>query len=194
MSGHLQRGATIRRRSAALSAVLLLLSACIPAWSQAPQVPATATDAVSANTAAPAATEPPPPAAEQAAPPRENPGLINELGKLFKNPPALPSLKTPQQAIEDFNATMKGASSGLSLWGPSSMAAGRVKCAVADNGGADCKAAADTLCRSKSFQQGKSVDTEATQTCSAEALLLSGRKSKPGACRTDYFVTRAMCQ
>ena len=186
MCGHFQQRIGICGRSAAVCAALLL--SAMPTWSQIPQ--ATATEVASP----PPATDASPQTADQPAPPRENPGLINELGKLFKTPPALPPLKTPQQALEDFNATMKGASGGLSLWGASSMATGRIKCAVADNGGADCAAAADALCRSKSFKQGKSVDTEATQTCSAEALLLSGRKSKPGACRTDYFVTRAMCQ
>ena len=188
MNDHLQQRIGVGARSAVACAVLQLLVSAAPAWSQTPQP--TAPEVASP----PTATDVSPQTADQPAPPRENPGLINELGKLFKNPPALPPLKTPQQALEDFNATMKGASGGLSLWGASSVATGRVKCAVAENGGADCKAAADALCRSKNFQQGKSVDTEATQTCSAEALLLSGRKSKPGACRTDYFVTRAMCQ
>jgi hypothetical protein len=65
---------------------------------------------------------------------------------------------------------------------------------MAANGASDCKAAADALCRAHGYKEGKSTDTDATQKCSAEALLLAGRKSQPGACRTDYFVTRAWCQ
>ena len=197
MSGHFhQQGVMIRWCGVAAGAALMLLLASAPAW---PQTPPPAAD----TTASPETVAPSPPAAEQpapqpsreAAPQRENPGLINELGKLFKNPPTLlPPLKTPQQVIEDFNAKMKGASDGLPRWGVSSTVTGNVKCPAAENGAPDCNAAAETLCRGKNYKGGKSVDTEATQSCSAEALLLSGRKSRPGACRTDYFVTRAMCQ
>ncbi|MGB3866029.1 MAG: hypothetical protein WBA29_10420, partial [Xanthobacteraceae bacterium] len=75
-----------------------------------------------------------------------------------------------------------------------SMRKGREKCPVASDGAADCKAAADALCRAHGYKEGKSTDTDATEKCSAEALLLSGRKSQPGACRTEYFVTGAWCQ
>ncbi len=151
-------------RATAVGVALLWLSAVAPAWPQSA-----------------------PPAAEPAAPRRENPGLINELGKLLRNPPTLapwPALNQPDAGAAD---------GGLQLR-PSSMISGRERCPAAANGASDCKAAAVALCRSKGFADGSSLDTEATQSCSAEALLLSGRKSAPGACRTNYFVTRAMCQ
>lgn len=172
---------------AAASLVLLLLLS--PASPQTSPITGQPTPAEAAAPAVPSSEVQPSSELQ-----RENPGLINELGKLLKNSPLrLPPLKTPQQAIEDFNAGMKGGATGLPRVGSSAMVDGRMKCAVAENGAPDCKAAADTLCRDKGFKEGKSVDTEATQTCSVKALL-SGNKSEPGVCRTDNFVTRAMCQ
>ena len=182
---------TSGRAAPAAAASLLLLALASPAW---PQMPAASGPAVSTEAAAPAQPPPDPHPAPLPSPtPRENPGQIDELGKLLKNPPALlPPLKTPQQAIEDFNATLKGGAATLPRVG-SAMVNGRVKCIVAGNGAPDCKAAADRLCRDKGFKEGKSVDVEATQSCPVKALL-SGKTSEPGVCRTDNFVTRAMCQ
>lgn len=183
-----------------------------PAWSQTPSVNAGTT------TPAPVAPSPvgdpsaAPPHAVDAAPRPENSGLINEIGKLFERRPALfPALKWPLPAVDDINAVDREAGEGFPNLPPKplpsvslpsvlpslkvpSFEKGREKCPAADNGASDCKAAADALCRAKGYQQGKSTDTDATQRCSAEALLLSNRKSAPGACRTDYFVTRAWCQ
>src|SRR5688572_17402005 len=56
------------------------------------------------------------PAPQQVEPPREeNPGLINEIGKLFeKSKSLLPPLKSPSEAIDDFNARTKDAGQSLS--------------------------------------------------------------------------------
>jgi hypothetical protein len=137
----------------------------------------------------------------------ENPGLINEIGKLLeRRQPLFPGLipSPPPQSSPDTDHAgtglgapyIKESGAGvpqLDLKIPS-MQKGREKCPVAANGASDCKAAADALCRAHGYKEGRSTDTDATQKCSAEALLLSGRKSQPGACRTDYFVTRAWCQ
>lgn len=129
------------------------------------------------------------------APRRENPGLVNEIDKLLKAPPlALPWLKTPQQSIEDLNAQTKDAADNLSrLTKPKTVVIGRTKCPLAANGAPDCKTASDALCKSKGFKEGQSLDTDAAETCSVK-VLLSGRKPGPGDCRTDNFVTRALCQ
>lgn len=67
------------------------------------------------------------------------------------------------------------------------------RCALAQNGSADCQAAADTLCRGKGFQTGKSLDTQAELKCPAK-LLLERRAPNDKDCPTETFVTRAMCQ
>jgi hypothetical protein len=125
----------------------------------------------------------------------ENPGLINEIGKLFqKSLSILPPLNGPQETIGDFNTRAKDAGEGLSrLAKPSSMVAGRMTCPVSSNGAPDCKAGADRLCQAKGFKEGKSLNTDSAETCSAK-VLIPGRKRKPDDCRTDNYVTSALCQ
>src|SRR5258707_9726816 len=139
---------------------------------------------------APQQIEPPPLPA-----PPENPGLINEIGKLFeKSKSILPTLKSPGEAIDDFNARAKDAGESLSnMARPSSMVTGRAACLVAANGAPDCKAGADKLCQSKGYKEGKSLDTDAAEKCSPKAFL-PGRKREPGDCKTENYVTRALCQ
>jgi hypothetical protein len=125
----------------------------------------------------------------------ENPGLFNELGKMFDK---LPTLKSPQQTIEDFNArardAAKDASDSISRFAkPSSMISGRIVCPISANGAPDCKVGADKLCQAKGFKEGKSLNTDSAETCSAK-VLIPGRARKPDDCRTDNYVTRALCQ
>lgn len=132
-----------------------------------------------------------------AAPPvrEENPGLIDEMGKLFeKSLSILPTLKSPSETIDDLNARAKDASEGLSrLAKPSSMVTGRMGCPPAANGAPDCKAGANKLCQSRGFQEGKSLNTDSSEKCAAK-VYLPGYKRQPGDCRTENFVTRALCQ
>jgi len=136
-------------------------------------------------------------AAPSSAPPEreDNPGLINEMGKLLeKTLSILPPLKSPQETIDDLNSRAKDAGDGLtSLAKPSSMVTGRMGCPVAANGAPNCKAGADKLCQAKGFKEGKSLDTDAAEKCSAK-VYLPGYKRGPGDCRTENYVTRALCQ
>jgi hypothetical protein len=128
------------------------------------------------------------------APPHDNPGLINEIGKMFDK---LPTLKSPSETIDDLNArakdAAKGASDTLSRMTTSSMVTGRAICPISANGAPDCKTASDKLCQTKGFKDGKSLLTDSAETCSAK-VLIPGRARKPGDCRTDTYVTRALCQ
>jgi hypothetical protein len=174
--------------------------------------------------------QPPPqqaPASEPA--PRSNPGLVEELGKLFekmsivplKSPgearveppagapgdtmvgaPGAPAEQPPRPADQPL-ATKNGGDSGKGvlketgetlsrLATPSSMISGRSVCPVA-NGTPDCKLGADRLCQSKGYKDGKSLNTDSAETCSAK-VLIPGRQRKPDDCRTDTFVTSALCQ
>ncbi len=60
-------------------------------------------------------------------------------------------------------------------------------------GGPDCQAAATAACRGKGFGTGKSLDTQSEQKCPAQ-VLLRGRAASDAECRTETFVTRALCQ
>ena len=117
------------------------------------------------------------------------------MGKFFeKTLSILPSLKSPQETIEDLNSRAKDAGDNLTnLAKPSSMVTGRVGCPVAANGAPNCKAGADRLCQAKGFREGKSLDTDAAEKCSAK-VYLPGYRRGPGDCRTENYVIRALCQ
>jgi hypothetical protein len=126
------------------------------------------------STSAPSA----PPAGE------DNPGLIHEMGKLFdKLPSILPPIKSPSETMNDLSRLAR----------PSTMVAGRVACPASLSGGPDCKPAAVQLCQSKGYKEGKSLNTDSAEKCSAK-VLIPGRQRKPDDCRTDTVVTSALCQ
>jgi hypothetical protein len=125
----------------------------------------------------------------------ENSGLINEMGRLWeKSLSILPKMKSPSETIDDFNARAKDAGESLSrLAKPSSMVSGRIACPVSASGAPDCKLGADKLCQAKGYKEGKSLNTDSAERCSAK-VLIPGRARKPDDCRTDNFVTSALCQ
>jgi hypothetical protein len=170
----------------AAAALSLLLIAAAPAW---PQVapPSLGVQSPAQQSAA----NPPAPQQEPESPPppqrEENPGLINELGKLWDK---LPKIKSPSETLED----IRGAGQNLTnMAKPSTMVTGRSACVVAANGAPDCKAGADRLCQSKGYQEGKSLDVDAAEKCSAKAYI-PGRKREPGDCKTENYVIKALCQ
>lgn len=182
----------IRSFLVAVLATVVLAVAVACAWSQTPP-PAAPKSVIIQVAPAPAPTLAPVPVvplpAEPVAPPAaaapaENPGLINELGKLFNNStslwPAMPSFKMPGDSLDVMPKL-------------NTMVKGRVACPVAANGAPDCKTASDRLCQSKGFKEGKSMDTDAAQSCSVKAMM-PGRKPEEGDCKTENFVTRALCQ
>jgi hypothetical protein len=181
-------------------ALVLALALLVPgaAWPQAAPQPSLGLQspaqqplpAQAPAQAAPQQIEPPSPPA-----PAENPGLINEIGKLFeKSKSLLPTIKSPGETIDDLNARAKDAGESLTnLAKPSLMVKGRAACAVAANGAPDCKAGADKLCQSKGYKEGKSLDTDAAEKCSPK-VFIPGRQREPGDCKTENYVTRALCQ
>jgi hypothetical protein len=163
------------------------------AWSQpAPPQPATKTVIIQvapapvAPAVAPLPVSPVPPVAS-APPPPENPGLINEIGKLFKNQPSILPAMPSMPSFKGFGEGTDG------LTRLNTIVKGRTACPVAANGAPDCKTASDRLCQSKGFKEGKSLDTDAAQTCSPK-VFLPGRKREEDDCRTDNYVTQALCQ
>jgi hypothetical protein len=139
---------------------------------------------------------PPQGQAPSAVPTPENPGLINEMGKLFDR--ILPPLKSPSETIDDLNTRAKDAATDAGkalsrLAKPGSMVSGRMICPVVANGPPDCKLGADKLCQSKGYKGGKSLNTDSAQSCSAK-VLIPGRARKPDDCHTDNYVTTALCQ
>jgi hypothetical protein len=179
-----------RTQFAALGAALLMLAADI-AWPQAASPPSSAGVQAPAQQAAPdrpAPSSPPPPR-------EDNPGVLNEMGKLFeKSLSIMPSMKSPSETLDDLNARAKDAGETLSRMAkPSSMVTGRMVCPASANSAPDCKTASDKLCRTKGFKEGRSISNDSAEACSAK-VLIPGRIRKPDDCRTDHYVTRALCQ
>lgn len=176
-----------------ISCAALLMSAALEfAHAQTtPQSPSS----VPSITAAPVPAPSTPEAASQPATPpaADNPGLIDGIGKALRDSTSFFTLPSPGQTIDDLNARAKGATDTLGRYARPNVASGRVVCLVAPNGAPDCKAAADKLCQSKGFSGGNSIESDAAESCPAK-VLLSGRLPEPGECRTDNFVTRALCQ
>ena len=173
--------------------MLMLIIAAGAGWPQGTPPPSAPGVQAPAQQTSPQQGEPAPPSPPPAR--EENPGLLNEMGKLFeKSLSILPPLKSPSETIDDLNARAKDAGDTLSrLAKPASMVTGRMICPVSANGAPDCKAGADKLCQAKGFKEGKSLVTDAAEKCSAK-VYLPGYKREPGDCRTENFVTRALCQ
>jgi hypothetical protein len=165
-------------------AALLLLSTVATAWPQS-QPPQPSLGVQEQPAQAPPQVQPAP----QPAP--ENPGLIDEMGRLIDR--IKPSIKSPSETLDDLNARARDAGEAISrLAKPGSMVTGRSVCPMGAGGTPDCKAGADKLCQGKGYKEGKSLNTDSAETCSAK-VLIPGRQRKPDDCRTDTFVTTALC-
>ena len=169
----------------------MLLMAVTVAWPQTAP-PSLGVQSPAQQSVPPASQQQAEPPAQPAPPAREeNPGLVNELGKLWdKSISILPKIKSPSETLDD----IKGAGESLTnMAKPSTMVSGRAACVVAANGAPDCKAGADRLCQTKGFKEGKSLDTDAAEKCSPKAYI-PGRKREPGDCKTENYVIKALCQ
>ena len=70
---------------------------------------------------------------------------------------------------------------------------GRQRCPLAPNGAPDCLPAAASLCKYRGFTGGRGLDINSAQKCPAW-IWLQGRAPEEAECRTETFVTRAVCQ
>lgn len=143
-------------------------------------------------------------AATQTRPRASGPGLLHALGRWFDESLANIGLNDAHGPLGDV-----GARTGEAAEGAAGVAIGaaeivvrlpamrivtaRQRCDPAGNGAPDCQAAANTVCRSKGFWSGRSVDIESAQKCPAQ-VWLSRRSPAPGECALETFVTRAICQ
>lgn len=70
---------------------------------------------------------------------------------------------------------------------------GRQRCLAAPNGAPDCQPAAVALCRYRGFSTGRGLDIDSGQKCPTW-VWISGQTPAAGVCRTETYVTRAVCQ
>jgi len=140
-----------------------------------------------------------PPAPAPAPNPAFKPGFIDAVGRWFEES-ATWFKSGLQGAGERFDRLSKQAresaseATGTIVGLPNTrIVTARERCQPAPNRAPDCQSAADTLCRSKGFRAGKSLDTQSEQKCPAK-VLLEGRAPNNIECPTEIFVTRAVCQ
>ncbi len=135
----------------------------------------------------------------------EQPGFFGGIARWFDRQAAKigSGFKDAGSQVENFGhqagiaakttaETAKNAADAVVRIPAARMVTGHEKCKVAPNGAPDCVAAADALCRAKGFGTGKSADMTTTEVCPAQ-VYLSGRTSGAG-CRTETFVSSALCQ
>ncbi len=179
MARHTDRMTSFRKLLATFGAALsILIAVAGQGWPQ----PAPSLEAQEPTQQASPSQDAP---TQREAPAREEKqDIFTGMGKLFdKLPSILPPMKTPSQTIDDLSRMAK----------PGSMVSGRAICPLSANGAPDCKLGADKLCQSKGYNEGKSLSTDSAQTCSAK-VLIPGRQRQADDCRTDNYVTRALCQ
>ena len=187
-----------------IAAVCFLIASVLPVYAQMQVQPQTKSPPAGAPQMQLAPAEPGPvpgsaSAPQDAPPPESRPGLLEALGDLIKDSAqgATKSIESLNERVGEANRNnikaAKDAVDGLPRLPGTRVATGRALCVVAANGAPDCKAGSDKLCHDKGFGDGNSLATETAQTCPAR-VYLSGRAPKAGDCRTDTYVTQAICQ
>ncbi len=167
------------------------------AWAQVPNQPAQFQQEPAAEEA---------PAEQPPAPPPSQSGLIGAIGRWVEESTSDVSSKLSgaRQTIDSVNkdatrsgekavGAARGAAEGIIGLPASRILSGRAVCTITPNGAPDCRAAAESLCKAKDFRRGTSLDTETAETCPPQ-VYLAGRPPKPGECKVETFVTRAVCQ
>jgi hypothetical protein len=200
------------RRTLALGAGLGVLLLALSATAQeaagptpaAGSPPAEATPVQPPQSVQPAQPVPPPP--ESAF----RPGFFEAVGHFFKESAARLGSRLNEardsmgnlqgqanHAAEDAAGAAKDAAGAIAGLPNARVVNGRERCELAANGAPDCRKAAETVCRGKGFQSGKSLDTDASHQCPAHAArdaLLAGHVPNASECPLETFVTRAVCQ
>jgi hypothetical protein len=111
-------------------------------------------------------------------------GLGNRAGDAAKG--AAGAARDAAGAARDAAAAAAGAIT------PGSLVTGRQHCIRAANGGPDCEAASEVLCRTKGFTTGSSLHIQSEQKCPVWGWI-NGEKPV-GKCNTETYVTRVMCR
>jgi hypothetical protein len=182
----------MRLAMASLACCLVLASARAqqqPPQNLDPAAPPAQVEPPAANV--PAANVP----AANAPPPSSRPGFIDALGRfLGDSKEALESqVRGTQEALGTIGSTARDAAGNVIAIPGTRVITGRQLCPAASNGAPDCQQGADALCRAKGFQGGRNLDVTSAQRCPAR-VYLENRPPKDGECRTETFVTRAVCQ
>lgn len=136
---------------------------------------------------------------------QEDPGFFAAIGRWLSQQSAdvNSTFKDARQKVEGFGQEA-GAAAKSTVEGAKDVAgavaripnvrtvSGHEKCQVAPNGAPDCVAAANTICKTKGFDSGRSLDMTTAEICPPK-VWMAGR-SIGSECRMETFVSRAVCQ
>ena len=149
----------------------------------------------SAQEAVPPPLPPAAPAPDPAPDPNYRPGFLDALGRWFGASKATidEHLKNTHEAAKDAAGAAGQATGAIVALPGTRIVPGRERCVIAPNGAPDCAPAAASLCRSKGFGAGRSLEVSSAQRCPV-SVYLSGRTGSETECRTETFVIRAICQ
>jgi hypothetical protein len=196
---HEDTGTFVKKRLAlAAAAATIAVCAALPAQAQQNAPP------------------PRPPAAVTAPAPDYRPGMLESVGRWFKDSfsylgsgargatdAATGAAKgatdaatgaaraTADAAKGTVNAAKDAADAAVRLTGARVVDA-HERCITAANGAPDCYRAAEAVCRSKGYSSGSSLNIESERNCPPETWF--ARRREPGECKVQSFVTRAVCQ
>jgi hypothetical protein len=133
------------------------------------------------------------------------PGFFENIGRWFEiqGDKFKSSFKDAGKTVETFGndaaiaakSTVEGAkdaAGAVARVPPARVVDGHEMCKNAPNGAPDCVTAATAMCKAKGFESGKSADMTTAEVCPPQ-VYLTGRNSGPG-CKTETFVSRALCQ
>ncbi|HXD43871.1 MAG TPA: hypothetical protein VN655_01960 [Pseudolabrys sp.] len=130
---------------------------------------------------------------------KEDPGFFTSVGKWFDE-----QLSGAKSAFDNFGReagaaakttadTAKDAADTFVKKLPATtVVSGHEVCRIAPNGAPDCETAATSICKAKGFKSGKSMDMTTAENCPAR-VYIAGR-STASECRTETFVSSALCQ
>jgi len=147
-------------------------------------------------------------AQDQAAPdrkPQQSQGFFGSVGRWLEEQTANmgASFNDARKRVEGFSNAAgdaakttvegaKGAADAVVRIPTARAISGHEKCQLAPNGAPDCVAAANAICKAKGFGSGKSLDMTTAEVCPVK-VYMSGRSTGPE-CKTDTFVSQALCQ
>ncbi|MEA2939346.1 MAG: hypothetical protein QOC56_2850 [Alphaproteobacteria bacterium] len=127
--------------------------------------------------------------------PNYQPGFLDVLGRWLGDSKAKidEQIRNTADAAKGAAGAAGQATGAIAALPGTRVVIGRQRCGRAPNGAPDCAPAATALCHFKGFGAGKSIDVVSTQKCSTVAWL-TGRQNPETDCKTETFVTRAICQ
>jgi hypothetical protein len=208
-------GGALVHVAAGAAAILFACAAAaqsVPQLGMAPAQSAPPLSVAPPTESQPLPTQPPPPQPQsaqpqptQAQPPAKPPGVFAAMGRWLDDSIATMNSNwrnartavgdlgnQASDAAKDAAGAARDAAATMMRLPATSLVSGREHCVRAANGGPDCVAAAEALCKAKGYTTGTSLHIQSEQKCPVWGWIAG---EKPiGRCSPETYVTSAMCR